>query len=937
MLLKNLQAAEPGEHCAYCEAPLPAATAAADGNAGHAARYCCYGCRLLGESGQKPAPELNGESSPWFRIILGAAIAGQAMLLGLAVNLAPPEGLARLLLHSALIVSSLAVFGLLGAPLLRSAVQALREHRPSVELLFLAGIAGAFFASVFSTWRGRGDVYYEVVAILLTVYALGKTLGARCRARALAESRKLQDTFDVCQRIDPDGQVTRCPVAAIAVGDRVRILPGEPIPIDGQLERGQAFICETPLTGEPFPVVRRPGDSVFAGAYSEDGELVIRATVTGHRRRLDSLLALLDQARESSSSLQTQADRVVRWFLPVVLLAALGTFTFWTIQSSWSSGLFNALAVLLVACPCAMGLATPIAIWNGLAVLAARGLVVRGGDAIERLAALTDVVFDKTGTLSEEALSLIDLAVVGEPLERQRLVRWLHAVQRQSSHPVARAFQNLQAPGAPEDPGLLVRGLKTIPARGVEGWLQTESGEELHLRIGQRELMNDLSTEPALLESVRHRPGDHLVYVQVDGRLEAIAAVRERLRLTSEEALDRLKECGVAWSVMTGDTMARADGLGLKNVVGGLTPEQKAGRLDRLHQAGRRTGFVGDGINDAPAMRAASLGIALAHGAGVTTASAGAILYGSDLRVIPWAIVASRRVCASIRSNLLFAAAYNLAGIGLAATGYLHPVMSAVLMVLSSFTVAWRALRSAEADAACCVGPAPSPNPPVPTEMIRPRTSLRAGAIPTGELAFRTRCAYGILFATQAPFLAYLGRLTPVATAVCCLSFVLGGCLIVFFRSRNEELRRYLNMTYAMLAAGNWGMILGWWYDAGFQPVALAAPCCAQYGTFSLAGVLTMPGMNVGMLLFGLPPMLWDGRNLRDGLGRLGLGVLSAVGMVYGMSFGHAVFLKWLGADPASRFLVAYAGMTVGMLMGMFFGCELGRAVVLWKRSLRHR
>ncbi len=837
------------------------------------------------------------------------------MLLGLAVNITPPAGGARWLLHAALMVSSVAALAILGRPLLQSAIEDIRQRRVSIELLFLAGIGGALGASLHSTISGVGAIYYEVVAVLLTVYSVGRTLGAQSRARALAETRHLQRTFETCRKIAGDGSIVTARVAEIQAGDQIRVLAGEPIPIDGRIVQGQAFVCETPLTGEPFPVVRRPGDAVFAGSYSEDGELRIAAAVPGTARRLDGLLSALESARERPCRIQAQADKIVRWFLPLVLSVSAAAFVFWTWRADWSVGLFNSLAVLLVACPCAMGLATPIALWSALASLAARGLVVRSGDAIEGLAGLDRMVFDKTGTLSEDQCSLIDLALTGSVKERQIITDQLRTVQNATSHPVARAFHSLNTAPAPSV--FRMRSLKTVPACGVEAWIESDQGAEHHLRIGQRELLLDLTNETELLSLLRRAPGDDLVYVEVDGRLRAIAAVRERLRDSAGEAMRWLKAQGIECIVMTGDRPERAARLlGPDKVQGGLTPQNKADQIKNLCQAGHQTGFVGDGINDAPAMQAAFPGIALAHGAGVTTAGADAVLYGGDLRIIPWAVALARQVRGSIRSNLIFAAAYNAIGMALAATGFLHPVVSALLMVVSSFTVSWRALRSAECADDCCAA--------VPTTSLKQTTSR------DGHHAARRwfQVACGILVIGQAPFLVYLGQLGTTAAALTWVVMLGLGIFIVCFRPRDAGRAGAAHMIFAMLGPGNWGMILGWWADAGFAPVQMGCPHCSA-PVFHLWGFAGMPWMNLGMLFLGLPAMLTGPANPRLGLGRLSLGFLSAIGMVWGMSFGGYVFMKWLGTVVDERFLISFAGMTVGMLLGMFLACEFGRALVL--------
>ncbi|MCI0747172.1 MAG: cation-translocating P-type ATPase [Verrucomicrobia subdivision 3 bacterium] len=905
------------DRCAYCDAPLPEETVCNQTNCcATSAKYCCYGCRLLGESGSKSRDENTSERSPWFKVGIGAAIAGQAMLLGLAVNLTPPEGLARWVLHLALMASSVAVLAVLGGPLFAAAWEAVRARRITIELLFLSGIVGALGASLYSTFTGIGAVYYEVVAVLLTVYAVGKTLGAQSRVRAIAESRKLLDTFDTCRIVDSDGHTKTCRVADIAPGNTVLVHAGEPIPIDGQILTGEAFVRETPLTGEPFAVVRRAGDFVFAGSFSEDGDLRILATSLGRTRRLDQLVALTHAAQQTPSRLQAEADRIVRWFLPLVLLVAAATFAFWTWRAGWSTGLFNSLAVLLVACPCAMGLATPIALWNALARLAERGLAPRNSDVIARLADASHVVFDKTGTLSEEELSLIDLAVAETSMSRGVLGDVLRALAQRAPHPVSRAFARLESAGA----SVAFKSIKPVPAKGIEAWIELGDGSELHLRVGQRDFVGDAQGETRLLTQLRNQPGDHLVYVAIDGQLTAVCAVRERLRNSATETVARLQQLGVATSVLTGDRPERAAGLGLAQAEGGLTPEDKSQRVARLRAVGQTVVFVGDGVNDAPALRAANLGIALDHGAGLATANADAVLYGGDLTVLPWAIQFARHVRQGIRANLIFAATYNLIGIALAATGLLHPVAAALLMVCSSAIVSWRAARLTNRDDEACACPP---------------AALPAGNAPS-PLQMKRQVAYGILLAMQGPFVAWLGHLSFSAGAATVIGFAFGGIALVRLHTRNSNLQSLAAMTVAMLALGNWGMLLGWWMDAGFRPVMQTGVClcCNAHAYFALNG-WHVPWMYVGMVAFGVPPMLWSPPSRLNRLSRWIIGLLATVGMILGMSFGASIALKWAGPLHPQQFLIALGGMTLGMLAGMIFFCELAR--VLTRRSFKQK
>jgi heavy metal translocating P-type ATPase len=841
---------------------------------------------------------------------IGTAIAGQAMMLGLALNLSPAEGAAHWLLHGTLLLSTAAVVGLLGGPLLQTAWENVRRRALSVEFLFLSGIMGALGISLSATFVGRGAVYYEVVAVLLTVYALGRTLGAQSKARAVAESRQLRTAFDQCRRLGSDGTSKVCHVTEIEPGDRVAVLAGEAVPIDGRIMVGEAFVRETPLSGEPFPVVRRVGDVVLAGSFCEDAPLQIEAATSGRNRRLDAILAHTDSLQDSVSSLQAEADRLVRWFLPIVLVVTLTTLVVWGVKADWTAGLLNALAVLLVACPCAMGLATPVGIWRALAILASRGLVARSAELIPRLADVRHVVFDKTGTLSEESFSLVDLAVDGDVSLREQLKAVLSRVQALSAHPVARAFAGLSSQAEAQ---ITVRALKPIPGRGVEAWVEVDGRSEWHLRLGQPSVLQHPEAAASLLTQLRHRPGDHLVYLEVDGRLRGIAAVRERYRASADEALGDLAALGLPRSVLTGDRPERAQVAGVDTIRASLTPEAKADHVRQLQKAGEPTLFVGDGVNDAPAMSCASASIALAQGAGLASSTADAVLFGGDLRIIPWAIQVSRQTRSVIRSNLWFAAAYNALGIGLAALGWLHPVAAALIMVISSLVVSWRALQASDLGGPCCM----------PSREDEAESS-------TGWLGLRWVSWHGVALALQGPLIVMMLGIRGWEVTGWLISFGMAGWVMARWRPHDLEARRYWRMTQAMLGPCNLGMLLGWWIDLGLVPVVLTAGhSCCHVSVHPLLHAVQMPGMYLGMLALGLPPMLRD----LGGANRWGTFVyalLAALGMVIGMSYGTALVENYWRPPGIPGFLALFAGMTVGMLAGMFFCCELGR--VVWAR-----
>ena len=458
--------------CANCRGPITSAHA---GRAGEV--YCCFGCLNIGEQSCANACDTGVKPGGLgFRLGVGVLVVGQSMIFGLALNLhddIPPA--VRDFTQWLLFAGTLLVALLLGGPLVRTAAGELRRGRLTVEALFLLTMAGALGASLQAHLTGRGKVYFEVVSVLLVVYTLGKVIGARSREAALASSRAWGDRLCACRVVDAAGSTRTAPVIEVRPGDVVEVHPGELIAVDGVIRAGVGFVSEAVVSGEPFAVVRRPGDRVLAGSASFDATFRIAATAHGTAREIDRLLAAVDAARDRPLSLQARADRIGRWFLPLVVFTALGTFAYWSLASGWGVGLFNAMSVLLVACPCVIGLATPVVIWSALNRLAERGVILRGGDAIERLATIDRVLFDKTGTLTEDRFALVDVETAATGDERAKLLGWLSLIQSQSSHPVAKPFAELPRPFTPSDEPR-VQSLVAVPGRGVVAELIEASG-----------------------------------------------------------------------------------------------------------------------------------------------------------------------------------------------------------------------------------------------------------------------------------------------------------------------------------------------------------------------------------------------------------------------------------------------------------------------------
>jgi len=913
-------------NCDRCRGPITGAGHSGRPWPGHApATYCCYGCLSIGEH------RLQEAASPgncWkfdgvgVRLAISLIAVAQSMIFGLALNLHDDvPATARWLTQTLILCATLLVVGLLGGPLARSAWQELRRGRLTIEALFLLTMTCAFVASLQAHLTGRGKIYFEVISILLVVYTLGKLVGARSRAAALSSSRAWAGQLETCRRIDEHGRARVVPVTEINCGDLIEVNQGETIAVDGVIRDGIGFVSEAAVTGEPFAVVRRPGDRVLAGSASHDALFRIEATAKGTERQVDRLLASVEEAHRRPVSLQAQADRIGRWFLPLIVLAALGTFAYWAAAADWETGLFNAMSVLLVACPCVIGLAAPIIIWSALGRLAERGLIVRSGDTIERLAEVDRVMLDKTGTLTGDELVILDIATIATGQERTRLLGWLSFIQERCSHPVARPFARLPRP---EGDSLHIHALRAVPGCGVEAVIEAV-GLHHTIQIGTPQWIASITgdtTGRAILN--RGEISRHVIHVALDGDLAAVAVLAERLRDSTPEALATFSGMGLSVEVLTGDTAERAGALELPAPRGRLLPEDK-----RAAVMDGKVLFVGDGINDAAALAAAHAGIALSSGTDLAQNASVAALYHDDLRVLPWAVALSRAAMRSVRTSLYLALGYNLVGMALAACGVLHPVAAALLMVASSLTLVFRATR---------VGAFPNHCELTTVEENDTRSAPKEETHAVPAALF-----HGLAFGLQGLALLLLlgpARFLPLAAALV-VGFALVGGILARLWYHWPAIPHWLDMAFGMLTLGNLGMLLGWWADNGFA--ALQEGSCRACVEAMRAGAMK-PWMWLGMLVFANVAMIWLARRpaTQPAIHRAAMFTGGNVGMVLGMLTGGACAAQ-VGVESVTKGAVlSFAGMTIGMLAGMSGGSWLteqllgaARGVLVIPRRLR--
>ncbi|MFP4068854.1 MAG: heavy metal translocating P-type ATPase [Opitutales bacterium] len=653
--------------------------------------------RVVCTTGGEGADELDARlSRSWLRVGVAAIFAGQGMVFSLAVNMTPPPygSVPYWVLHGGLLFSALVVLGFLGGPLLASTWGMLRARRLSIEGLFTLSLAGALAGSVFSSLTGEGAVFYEVVAIVIAIYTIGRMLGERSQAKLALQSERLRERYETAEVLDESGGTSRMPVAELLPGCRVRVGPGTPFTVDGVVLSGEGYVRETALTGEPLPVVRRAGDAVRAGTWSEDGLFTVEARAVEGERELDGILRTVEGAGGRPSELQAQANQLIQSFLPLVAGVSAATAIFWAFTGTWVDAVLNSMAVLLVACPCALGLATPVAIWQGLFRLAQMGLVSRDGALIDVLARTRHVFFDKTGTLSEASLRVTEQWVeeAWRP-RREELFAGVRAVERRAAHPVAASVAAAIEGADAETPEL--RDFRLVPGKGVAARVVTAAGEALELKIGEPELGGAAASAVEQADSRLREQGGKRVYVFADGGLAAVFVLRERPR----EGLDRvwaaLREQSIRATVLTGDPRPEFDLPGEVTVRAGQSAAEKARRIRQAREQGELPLLVGDGLNDAGAMACAAASVAMGSGVGLTRAVAGGQLRDDRLAVLPGAIELARRIHRQMRGNLVYAAAYNVVGMGLAAAGWLHPVAAALIMLVSSFVVTSRALRAA--------------------------------------------------------------------------------------------------------------------------------------------------------------------------------------------------------------------------------------------------
>jgi heavy metal translocating P-type ATPase len=901
--------------CSYCRGPITHLYSGRPWPNLAGAEYCCYGCLSLGEQSLQQRFSPQTISFQWnaiaLRLGIGFLVIGQSMIFGLGISLEEDTPtLVKQIVQGSIFLGNLLVVFLLGGPLFRTAWVELRNRKATIEALFLLTMTGAMIASLQSLVSGQGPIYFEVISVLLVVYTLGKTISAHSRSKAIASTEIWLGSLKQSRQII--GNETRLvETSTLATGDWIEVRPGESIPVDGIIREGIGYISESSMTGEPFPVVHQVGDQVLAGAISVDALFRIEASSSGTARQIDRMMNIVDQVRRQPNSFQTYSDRLGQIFFPLIILVALGTFAYWSQVRDWQSGLFNAMSVLLVACPCALGLATPIVVWSALNRLAERGFVIHSGDVLERLSTVDYAVFDKTGTLTEDRSKVVDIHTDPKHGNPERILAALSRIQQKSSHPIAKAFASVQESSCSDS--MEVISIRTVAGSGMEGEIQIDS--QIHsFRIGKPEWIGWNPDWSSKLDPEQN----HRIDFALNGERVAVAILQEEKRASVDPMVKELHQFGIQVEVLSGDQEDRVKQLGISHFRSRLLPEEKRSRILELIEQGHSPVMIGDGINDASALSAAPVSIALSTGTDLANGVSSVSLYHGDLRVIPWAIALSREVSQVIRKNLFRAASYNLIGITLAATGLLHPIVAVILMVLSSLLVIWSSVR---------VGIKPHREHCQLLEEKQESPSEIESLISIRNPYWRKSLIHGAAFTLQAIPLIFLMNLSWSWGILLLLTWILGGLGIARFWSRSTRMDHRLDMIVGMLTLGNLGMILGWWADHRFQPLE-GNGCCQNlvlHGEFS-------PWMWMGMLLLGNLAMRFLERpdTVRAPNCRLSMFTGGNIGMFVGMILGGFLFHLVDSRSIAISGFLDLLGMTIGMILGMLVGSELTRWLLGW-------
>ncbi|BCX09724.1 MAG: copper-translocating P-type ATPase [Fischerella sp.] len=598
-----------------------------------------------------------------------------------------------------------------GASFFINAWKALKRHVATMDTLVAIGTGAAYLYSLFPTFlpgffTNQGlpaDVYYEAAVVIITLILLGRLLENRAKGQTSEAIRKLVGLQAKTARVIRDGTEVDIPIAQVIEGDVILVRPGEKIPVDGEIIDGSSTIDEAMVTGESVPVKKHPGDEVIGATINKTGSFKFRATRVGKDTFLAQIVKLVQQAQGSKAPIQKLADQVTGWFVPAVIAIAIATFIIWyNIMGNVTMALITTVGVLIIACPCALGLATPTSIMVGTGKGAENGILIKGAESLELAHKLKTVVLDKTGTITQGKPTVTDFVTVNGTANNNELnlLRLAASVERNSEHPLAEAVVNYaQSQGVELTDA---QEFEAIAGSGVQGYVSNQ-----WVQIGTQRWMNELGIETNALQEHWDRLeylGKTVIWIAVNNKIQGIMGIADAVKPSSVNAIRALQKMGLEVVMLTGDNRRTAEVIarevGIKRVLAEVRPDQKAETVEQIQSEGKIVAMVGDGINDAPALAQADVGIAIGTGTDVAIAASDITLISGDLQGIVTTIQLSRATICNIRQNLFFAFIYNVAGIPIAAGilfpffGWLlSPIIAGAAMAFSSVSVVTNALR----------------------------------------------------------------------------------------------------------------------------------------------------------------------------------------------------------------------------------------------------
>ncbi|GAE31975.1 copper-translocating P-type ATPase [Halalkalibacter hemicellulosilyticusJCM 9152] len=590
-----------------------------------------------------------------------------------------------------------------GAQFYRGSYHALRSKSANMDVLVALGTSAAYFYSIYLGWewmsagsQGMPELYFEAAAVIITLIVLGKLFEVRAKGKTSQAIQKLLGLQAKTARLIRDGEEVEVPVDEVMTGDLLIIKPGEKVPVDGEIMEGRSAIDESMITGESIPVDKSIGDQVIGATINKNGSIQVRATKVGKDTALSQIVKVVQEAQSSKADIQRMVDKVSGIFVPVVVVVAIATFLIWyfiVTPGDLRSALIPMISILVIACPCALGLATPTSIMAGSGRSAEMGLLFKGGEHLENTQSIQTVVLDKTGTVTKGEPELTDL-IVTDGFTEESVLYYVGSAERNSEHPLAQAIvkgvkeKKIRLGSATE--------FEAIPGFGIKATVDQKT-----IYIGTRKLMleNNIALEDSVVAQMEslEAQGKTAMLIAIDHRLSGVIAVADTVKETSKAAIKRMVELGLEVIMLTGDNertaKAIAKQVGIKYVIAEVIPEQKSDEIEKLQKEGKKVAMVGDGINDAPALAMSDIGMAIGTGTDVAIEAADITLMRGDLNSVADAIMMSRKTMRNIKQNLFFAFIYNTSAIPIAAVGLLAPWVAGAAMAFSSVSVVLNALR----------------------------------------------------------------------------------------------------------------------------------------------------------------------------------------------------------------------------------------------------